>query len=218
MAESDHKGETVDCQFVGEPNGTYRQNCAAGYQPDWPRLWQAHHILPCGAVRDGHISGDADDIAYIRKCLCLTDWDINMRENLIGLDTKVIYNFYPVMPFPLPDNFPSHLVDHDLYSEESYKYMENNVWDTLHINRKVHKLEAKPIEAELNAARDYLKTKVYYRGLREGGSAWCFKNRFNDGMEDKWYYPLSMAETPRKRDPGISNKWPWLDTLFDVIK
>jgi hypothetical protein len=219
MSTSTHAGEAKDCLFVGEPNGSYRKDCADGYQPGWPIFWQAHHILPCSSVRDSHISKNPDDIVFIRKCLCITDWDINTPTNLIGLDTKLIYKWYPVTPYPLPPNLPSHLIDHGHYNKESYEYMGANVWDALKDARKEHDgLDPRSLLAELKSASSYFKSIVKSRGARNGGSIYCFTHRFDTGMEDKWYFPLSMSDTPQKRHPGIPNVWPWLDKIFQIIK
>ncbi len=219
MADSDHIEKLSKCLIKRERNrNEHITNCSSGFRPALKFMWQSHHILPVSAVADAHIAAsDPTNKEYIIECLCISDWNVNASANVIGLDTKWPYQLYPFNK-SLPDNLPSHLIDHDMYTEESYEYMEANVWDELKDRRQIHKLAASSIVAELNAATDYFKGELTDRGNRNGGTLQCFQNRFLPGMESTWYFPFSMSASPRKRNPGIPNAQHWIDTLFNVIK
>ncbi len=180
-------------------------------------LWQAHHILPISALNsEKHISASKENLEYIEDCLCVTDWNINSTPNIIGLDNKMPYLFSGL--YPLPTNLPSHLIDHNHYTQESYEYLEANVWDALKDAREIHKLDARSIESELNAATEYFEGELRYRGSREKGTIWCWEHRFEDGMSDKWYIPFSMSDSPNRRHPGIKYVPQFLTNIFGMIR
>jgi hypothetical protein len=180
-------------------------------------MWQAHHILPVSAVADSHIKASDENKKYIIRCLCITNWNVNAKANMLGLDTKWPYRLHPFNK-ELPNNLPSHLIDHNLYTQEAYEYMEANVWDTLKDAREIHKLKAAAILRELEGATDYFKGELTARGGRNRGTLLCWKNRFDPGMENTWYHPFSMADSPKSRHPGIPNAQHWVDTVFNIIK
>ena len=219
MSQGDHVELLENCTIKRTRNGNVHiTNCSSGFRPGLKFMWQSHHIVPVSAVADDHIkSNDVDNLNFIINCLCITPWDVNGKDNVIGLDTKWPYKLHPVNRH-LPDNLPSHLIDHDLYTQEYYEYMEAAVWDQLKDRRQVHKLPHKSILNELNDASDYFRGELTARGARNGGTRVCWSNRFLPGMENFWYHPFSMAEDPRKRHPGIPNAWHWLDTVFNAIK
>ncbi len=234
MADSDHQEKLKDCVIKRTRNGNeHIKNCRDGYYPTTFRIgWQSHHILPVSALADGHIKAGSDNKAYILDCLCITDWNVNASPNLIGLDTKWPYklNLFASFPglnaawatgfaaVPLPENLPSHLIDHDLYTAETYEYMNANVWDTLKDAREIHKLNPKSIKGELDDASTHFKGELKARGVRSGGTLHCWKNRFAPGMEETWYLPFSMSDSPRKRHPGAPSVQNWLSQLFATIK
>lgn len=192
-------------------------NCKDGYTPSLSFLWQAHHMLPISALNyEKHISAQGDNLIFIENCLRLTEWNINAEPNMIGLDTKWPYKLYPF--HGLPPNLPSHLIGHGDYTKESYEYMEANVWDTLKDAREIHKLDPYAIAGQLNAASKYFEGVLRSRGMREGGTIRCWRDRWDEGMEATWYMPFSMSDSPRKRHRGIPNAMPWLDKLFSAIK
>ena len=212
-----HIGKPEKCLIKRTRNGReHINNCSEGYRLGLG-LWQAHHILPVSALNsDKHISASPENLEYIVSCLCITDWNVNAEPNVIGLDNKVPYMFDKI--YPLPRNLPSHLIDHDHYTKESYDYMEANVWDSLKDAREVHKLDPKSIESQLNDATTYFKGEVEARGKRNNGTIWCWDHRFDTGMEEKWYVPFSMSDNPRKRHPGAKFVLQWLTNIFNVIK
>jgi hypothetical protein len=95
--------------------------------------------------------------------------------------------------------------------------MEANIWDTLKDNRTEHKLKPSTIVGQLNSASTYFKGLLKGRGMRSGGTIVCWKDRFNSGMEETWYLPFSMAESPRRRHPGAPSALNWLSRLFENL-
>lgn len=219
--KGDHQGEAAECKIIRDPTDNYRYCCKDGYRHSIGRwhLWQAHHILPISALKVHHIRAKRSENAeYIEKCLCITVWDINDELNLLGLDTKWPYYYDASVGVPLPDNLPSHCIDHTRYCHESWDYMEAAVWDTLKDNREIHKLDPQSIEKELDDAVKYFKDELNYRGRRVYGTLKCWELRFDPTMEDKWYIPFSMCDDPPKRHPGVpTDCWKNLETVFASI-
>ena len=212
-----HLEEQEKCKITRTMKGRQHiNNCNKGYRMG-QGLWQAHHILPISSLNSAdHISANKDNLEYLEKCICITDWDINAEPNMMGLDTKIPYRFEKI--YPLPRNLPSHLIGHTDYTAESYEYLEANVWDTLKDSREIHNLDPESIEEELKAASKYFDGELHDRGEREGGTLWCWDHRFDKDMENKWYYPFSMSASPRKRHPGIKFVSISLNKLFSIIK
>ena len=234
--DNSHIKRLSDCKIIKTYSSDYKTKCKGeGYTPGLFHnlLWQAHHILPCSALKSDHISARrTDNLIYIENCLCLTVWDINNKLNLIGLDTKWCYflsslssltNKLPRIferfakeKIPLPDNLPSHLIGHRKYCEETWQYMEACVWDTLKDRREIHKLDEKSIVQELDDAVKYFKRVVKDRGIREGGTRVCWKQRFK---QKRWYIPFALDEDPCARHPGVTDDaWEHFLNLFEKIK
>jgi hypothetical protein len=189
-------------------SSNYRKACSSGFQGTY---WEAHHIA-CNHAVEGRVI--KVNRAYVEDCLWITDWDLNDPDNLIGLPEYAQYKFSSGAS---PQNYCAHDVDHntsDGYTEECKTWLKDNVWDTLNDKKKKHDVNAEAIRQQLVKCTSLFKGKLERRGIRKGGTLVCYRNRFEPGWEDKWYYPFSMADLPRKRHPGTKRD---LDKLFQQI-
>jgi hypothetical protein len=177
-------------------------------------------------MQDGHISDtlpDPNDLSFIKKCLKITKWDINAKENNIGLPLKTAFF---VKPNDSWDNFPCHQIDHDIYTEEIKTSLYNNIWSSLLKDREECDIDPRSIQAELewesSTWRDFLESRG--RGDHSGGNnaKTCWNHR-KGKLESIWYIPFSMAldPAPRTAPPNLPSSGKLADTLkewFQKIK
>ena len=198
-------------------SSSYRTACSGGSMTSW----EAHHVA-CNHAIEGR--GETmnqmskQDKQFIEDCLWITDWDLNNKGNLVGLPTNKQYR---LTNGKSPSNQCSHQVDHntsDGYTNECKQWLFNNVWDTLREQREEHEVDPKDIKSLLEKCTTAFKGHLDTRGARKGGTQECWKNRFEDDYESKWYFPFSMAKNSavRNRSPGVSSKK--LDGIFRMIE
>jgi hypothetical protein len=198
-------------------NSSYRSACSGGTMLSW----EAHHIACNHAVegRDTMMKQmSKEDRRFVEDCLWITDWDLNNKGNLVGLPKNKQYR---LTDGKAPANKCSHQVDHntsDGYTNECKTWLKDNVWDTLREERKEHEIDPKDIKGQLKACTSWFKAELRRRGGRKGGTAKCWKNRFEDDHTEKWYYPFSMANdgAVRHRSPGVSLKK--LEGIFKMVQ
>lgn len=191
-------------------NSTYRSKCTDGFTDGY---WEAHHVA-CNHAVEGRVIEKNKD--YVEDCLWITEWDLNNPDNLIGLPKNKQYR---TSDGKVPSNKCSHQVDHntsDGYTNECKQWLKDNVWDTLNDKRKKHENNAKNIKQQFEDCTDHFKALLDFRGIRKGGTLNCWDNRFNPDYKEKWYYPFSMGNDPRKRHPGVSSNL--LTNIFKQIK
>lgn len=233
MGTSDHDDGTPTGGFKGTRNGEeHIDNCEEGYTPDTrfdkrssapnAKFWDSHHLVIISSVADAYIDVSKEDKVYLKKCLGKTEWNINAGPNVMGLDTKWIYLKHARDPetYPeslLPDNLPSHRIDHPRYNREVYKYMHDEIWKTLKAKRKDHP-KGESLQAALEDASEHFKEELEDRGVLHGGTRHCWKNRHTEALKGAWYEPFSMAigDDPMPRRP-IPDNLKRYDQLFNAI-
>lgn len=212
---SDHFEKPEKPLSVLVRKGNYRKTCRTAGQGfnSFGKYSQVHHIVCEHAVAQwkDHYEDNPAKMQYIEDCLWITDWNINHKDNLIGLPTNVqfidIFGNLPETAW-IPLDLPSHLVDHntdDGYTEEVGAYLKTNIWDTLEESKKNHEVDAEAIKTQLKNASGHFEKRLRDRAKREGGVKKGWKLRFEKKYEKKWYHPFSMAETPKHRYPGVSH-------------
>lgn len=200
-----HLSLPAKCSSVLVRKGNYRGNCPphGGRKfTDGKTPWrnQVHHILCEHAITDFSVPKDKFD--YIKACLCIAAWDINVANNLVGLPMKSVYIR---SGGKTPTNLCCHNVDHntsDGYTNEVKKWLHKNIWDTLQANQKDHKVEAKDIAGQLDGCISHFKGILKQRGARNLGTLSSYTKRFDADQAKKWYKPFSMAAKPTHRSPG----------------
>jgi len=198
-----HKKDPTTWKIIRYRDDHYADNCKSGYKV--PRLHQVHHIVPVQCVSDASIQKVAGDKAsFIRKCLKVTDWDINRPPNCVGLPLKRAYPRADRIPtdWKTLDKYPCHIVDHGQYNKDVENDLGKNVWDVAIDASNDCKLDPKTLKAELEKSRKYWRGEVRRRGSRRSGTKHCWDNR--QTMPTTWYIPFSMAlsPTPRSAPPA----------------
>jgi len=217
-----HFERPAKCNSKLIKDSKYRKTC--GGFPDKNKPWrnEIHHILCERAILDINPDNDSDGKKrqYIDDCLCISEYDLNAKVNLVGLPLKPAYI---KSRGKIPVNLPCHNVDHPPYTEEVKSWLHKNIWNTLIDRRKKHDTTAKAIVEQLNNCTTMF-TKVLnkrggQRGVRPLGTepSWTeasWTGRFDPANADTWYKPFSMAANPSKRSPGGR----WRLALFEMIK
>lgn len=75
---------------INKPIPNYRKTCTSGYLG--PRC-EAHHIIPQTSL-ERSILDCGKDVKYISKVQYITDWNINKKENMMGLPHYNAYDLY----------------------------------------------------------------------------------------------------------------------------
>ena len=211
---------------------TYRANCDDDWDAGFKFTFKGiatgqsafHHIICIHSIQNEHIEPN-DKMDFFRKCMVLTDWDINDGHNLISLPTKdvfyrsdlkglnprqLVFFFIHEMDaqmgkFGTVPDLPCHTNDndaHEEYRKAVIKHLKKNVWEPLAEGKKLkecQKADGKSIEAELKEVSDHWRKFLNDRGRQHGGAAYCWRNRHDKKVENVWYIPLSM-------DPGVPPK------------
>lgn len=204
-------------------DSNYRPNCppyevngrkfTSGSTP-WAN--EIHHILCEHAISDFDDTMGPEKLEYIRDCLCDADWDINDKNNLIGLPEKSVYvNSRGTTPV----NLPCHTIDHntaDGYTNEVLAWLHSNIWESLTITKSNHQMTPTTVKQLLDETVDHFKGELKRRGKRSTGTTPAYANRFESSWEQTWYLPFSMANDGhvRERSPGGRGNLP----IFDEIK
>jgi hypothetical protein len=193
-----HKKDPSTWKIIRYRDDHYADNCKSGYKG--PAYHQVHHIIPVASVSDATIRQQVGDKAsFIRKCLRVTEWDINRQPNCVGLPLK---RAYPKADTTLADwatldKWPCHIVDHPPYTDDVSDDLGKHVWDQAIENSNDCKLDPKTLKAELEARRKFWRREVRRRGSRKKGTRHCWDNRTS--LPTTWYIPFSMALKPKER-------------------
>jgi hypothetical protein len=195
--------------------GNYQKTCkdaGNGWNSETTRRSEVHHILCEHSLArwKDQFKGDTAKTTYIDNCLWITDWDINKKDNLIGLPRnrqfREVYGNLSESAWQ-PVNLPSHQVDHntaDGYTTEVGKWLKAQIWDKLEEAKGDHKADAETIKKQLEDGSSHFLDLLRKRGAREGGTKMGWKLRFDKGYEKKWYQPFSMGKKPLHRHAGKS--------------
>ena len=199
-----------------------------------------HHIIPIEIMQDSSIPDDKVDFA--RKCMALTDWDINNGDNLIGLPTKLPYEaadrnlnkglamLSAVLDVPqnafgsIPD-LPCHAREHDKYNRKLKTDFASEIWNKLTKKRKACAVDGEKLKGQLETAsgkwRDFLVT----RGAGPPSTSTCWPNRNRPAFRAIWYIPFSMkpgkpsrAAPPPDLFKTEGTQAEWLADLFAAIR
>ena len=203
---------------------TYRANCDTGYKFTFESIAkgqsQFHHIICINSIQNVQIKPN-DKLDFFRKCMVLTDWDINDGHNLISLPTKevfyrsdlkglnprqLVFFFIHEMDaqmgkFGTVPDLPCHTPDnnaHENYRTEVIDHLKKIVWEPLAEAKDLtecEKINGRNIREELRSISDFWRKFLNLRGKSHGGAAYCWRNRNDEGVKNVWYIPLSM-------DPG----------------
>jgi hypothetical protein len=216
MVDSDHFEKPEKRSSILEPDSKYRQTCRSansGFNSSAERRSEVHHIL-CNhsvAKRQADYKDDGGvTMKYVENCLWITEWDLNNKDNLIGLprnrQLRECYGKEPEKNWN-PVDLPSHQVDHntaDGYTNEVRKWLKANLWDTLNATQKQHKVDAETIKKQLEDGSTHFKKMLISRGSREMGTKICWKLQHDKGYERRWYHPFSMGKKPSHRQSATS--------------
>ena len=105
-------------------------NCKTGYYRDNGKYVQVHHIVCVSSVQDSYIYDQLkndNDFMIVRKCLMVTEWNINSGHNCIGLPLKRAFVSRPPRK---SGGLPCHLVDHNHYTKNMNADLNKKVWQT----------------------------------------------------------------------------------------
>ena len=217
MADPEHFEKPKKRSSVLERDNKYRQTCVdanSGFNSSIERRSEVHHILCNHSVAkrlEDYKNDGGVTMTYIENCLWITDWDLNNKDNLIGLprnrQLRECYGEKPEKTW-IPLNLPSHHVDHntaDGYTNEVQMWLRRNIWDKLEAASKQHKADAETIKKQLEDGSAHFKKLLLSRGTREMGTKMGWKLQHDKRYERLWYQPFSMGKKPSHRQPAASN-------------
>jgi hypothetical protein len=192
-----HKKDPADWKIKRNRNGReHIENCSSGYAELYP-LMQVHHILPVEVLADATIEDKltSDEAVFVKKCLMMTDWNINASPNVVGMPVKRVYWEVTAQVGEWAD-WPCHLVDHNPYYNDEVIKDLSKMWRNMHGNAEECKIDGETIKGALEAKSKKWLRFLGSRAKRAGGVAHCWKNK--ETLAD-WYYPFSMADPPQPR-------------------
>jgi hypothetical protein len=178
-----------------------------------------HHIVCISCMADGTIDGYVTDAArrkFIENCLAETNWDINAKDNVVGLPKKQAY-VDKLAPLNW-GTWPCHQVDHPSYLEKVSDRINDDIWVTCQDVAQDCKVKGQAIATQLGLESTFWFGKLSGRGT---AAAWATRKQ----NPDKWYIPFSMDiddPSPRKPPPdwtdnftsGMISK---LSELFEML-
>jgi hypothetical protein len=179
-------------------------NCADGYfNPKGlvPNRLEIHHILCVHACSDATFPASItdDEKTFIYVCLAISEWNINGKENNIGLPKKWAY----VMDGKNTtgwDGLPCHQVDHDIYLRNVASYVRTEIWDKVKKAKKAEdceELTGENIAQHFIDGSDTWKKRLTKRGKKYGGTKacldYCLDGKQGPMADSNWYVPFSMA-------------------------
>jgi len=151
---------------------------------------------------------------FIKKCLMITDWNINAEPNLVGLPVKAVYWLPEIERGGGWEEWPCHQVDHNPYYNDEVTADLSKMWKNMHGNAEECKVDEQTMKTALEAKSKKWLRFLGTRAKRAGGVAHCWKHK--DTLTD-WYHPFSMADPPQPRQPPRS--WDELEeTLKEYVK
>jgi hypothetical protein len=173
-------------------------SCVKGYKLQYP-LMQVHHVLPVECLAEATIEANLapDAAVFIKKCLMITDWNINAEPNLVGMPVKSVYWLSTAQTAGW-EEWPCHLVDHNPYYNLEVTADLDKMWKNMHGNAEECKVDGTTMKMALEAKSKKWLGRLGSRAKRAGGVAHCWKNK--ETLAD-WYHPFSMADPPQPRQP-----------------
>lgn len=198
--------------------GTHITNCSGASPTGYltQNYNQVHHILCHSCVQDSAIFVTGTDKTYIKKCIAMTDWDVNNTKNIIGLPLK---NAYPpdadggkYSEHAKWDKLPCHQHDHNPYYTQAVKtWLHDKIWSTL--KGKVNNCDVSPksVAGLLDDSSKHWQDFLVDRGKEHDGTKYCWDER-NKSKKAHWYKPFSMwpgglATIPKRSAPPDGFKW-----------
>lgn len=211
----DHLVRKSPSLFVDTRSASYQDDCRGASQgfltPTDSRHTQVHHILPVVAVRarsEAFADKPADDRQYVEDLVTNIAWDINELPNLWSHPTNTyfreVYGRLPESAWSKP-GVPSHNCDHggaNGYNLEVKRWLEMKIWRQLELDRADHAVDVGKATQGLVDAVKHFRRMLSARARRSGTAVEAWKSRFDEGNEDTWYAPFSMADRPTERAPG----------------
>jgi hypothetical protein len=220
-----------------------RESCSTGYiflhNEGAAGQCEFHHIIPIEIMQDSSLPPEKVDFA--RKCMALTDWNINNSENLIGLPTKLPYEaadrhlnkglemLAAVLDVPhnifgaIPD-LPCHQREHDKYNRKLNTDFRSKIWNKLIKKRRACKMDGEKLKGQLETASGEWREFLVKRGAGPPSASTCWPNRNQKSFRKIWYKPFSMAIKPAKAEPPPDlfktkgTQAEWLANLFGSIR
>lgn len=179
---------------------------------------EVHHLLCVHACSDATLpEGVASDAAkreFIRKSLAITDWNINCRDNNIGLPRKWIY-VIDVQNHTGWGKLPCHQVDHDMYLNSVKDWVTTEIWNKMLQNKtdsNCENMQGSAVVKLFEKGSSTWRKHLNKRGRKYGGTKasldYCIEGPQDPVREANWYIPFSMAELesevrPRAKPPII---------------
>jgi len=217
---SDHPKDPEEWDFKRARTKKHIEQCNTGYYKSTAHdVIEIHHLLCVHACSDKTLPEDLTEAqqTFITACMAATKWDIDEKENTIGLPLKWAYiRDRPSKGRPGWDNLPCHQVDHDNYLTSVMNYVTNQIWKDLLKGKeleKCKKMKGENLAAKLTAGSNRWRTHLEDRGSgsESGGVSTYdvieyfenFKTKADKygpatkpdpNMEANWYIPFSMAE------------------------
>ena len=197
---------------------------------DARKHWASHHLICLCAT--GSYRGQKNKV--LDDTVCMTDWNVNVAPNMIGLPKKLWYkDQYKVGKF-YPRNLPAHDIDHGStggYTAEVCNYLKTEIWNNFSPSEpddKKHEKDAEALKAQLEETSSEFESRLLDRGARNSGTEHSWKTRFDDNRDkdarlkayggrkgnpittaltkaNMWYLPFSMGKSPKPRSPGIES-------------
>jgi hypothetical protein len=201
---STHPKDPEDFEIQrGRTQENHKNNCAEGYLPKIggkvdSAYCQVHHELPVSSVQDASIKKvipDEDEFKTIRNCLACTKWDIDNKDNVIGLPLKRAFVSKGASKTGLW-NLPCHMYGHNQYTAKVKVKLKHQVWNKALKKAEDCKVDFNDLKEELMAASKIWHTFLVDRGTRNGGTETCWKER---RYRKEWWVPFSMD--PGKPEP-----------------
>jgi hypothetical protein len=244
--ETDHPEDPTDWLMNRQSAHTddLRGNCSTGYLFSFndgaAGQSEFHHIVPIEIMQDSSIPDDKVDFA--RKCMALTDWDINNGDNLISLPTKFplehaerkmnvgVTALTSLLDVPHSDfgaipDLPCHKYDHDRYNRKIKTKFTSDIWNKMAKKRKACIADGEALKEQLETASKDWRRFLVNRGSGPPSASTCWPNRERKAFRDIWYKPFSMGPNPRKAKPPKSmfkitnmTQDAWREAIFSAIR
>jgi len=197
-----HKKDPANWKIKRNRNGReHIDNCATGYGLPYP-LMQVHHIVPVETMADATIEDTltSDEADFVKKCLMITEWNINAEPNVVGMPVKRVYWLATAQTAGW-ELWPCHLVDHNPYYNKEVIDDLNGLWRELKGAAEECDVTGETIADALKAKSTKWRTTLGARAKRggpgdAGGILYCWEHR--EELSD-WYRPFSMTESPQPR-------------------
>jgi hypothetical protein len=190
--------------------------------------WQAHHVVPCQAVK--YFPDNLEDRDLLISHRDNTKWCINNDKNMIPMPIFGQTVKWYLMNAENDDlepppfvNIPQHDWEHNTKAGYNFEVKREvyRLWKAA--GEKCEEARYEKVAKALGGKSDRWTNKLKHRGKREDGTHEAWKNA-TEGKCDKWYLPFSMAddgEAERRHFPFTSDKskvWSKLKQLMKSLE